>query len=745
MASPEPLSEGLLLFDRYQLEAPLGRPRTGHTWRARDQRLDMTVAIKVFDQHPQPSIVEQGVREHSDVTHPNLVRLYEFIGNAERCAVVTEHVEGRSLGTLLRNRINGCFEMQEIRKWTEQLLSCLSALHKKGRVHGDLNLENLLVTERNDLKVLDAGLREGRLTSRHADLAFGSPVCSSPQVLSGGAAQPADDLYAVGACVYELLTGRPVFSGGNIPMQIEAKQPALVNARRAELGVGGDPVPEEWETWIHECLAKERRDRPQSAEALIEIIKRSSGTTTRAVTAPAAPETSQAPLTATTLSAATAPVTYVSTPQGMAIPMMMAPQSQSSPWGKIILAAMAVGGGGLFYFGSWKPSREELKQMEMDFQKVRQTQNKATDDLGTLRELESVLNEFVARYAVVDIVYSERDDLLRSQAEERLDACAQKIKDVERALAEQLQKERDAKQTALKADFDKATEITNAPISARSKHMRWQALLDDYGDWDNPDSLQDNKMLADARKFADQFKLEQQKEKEQMQLYGQHLQLTIERAQGIQKNAALTPSLRWKAFNEAPKLPDKPQGEQEMDFTAQEAALQNLKQELDDGARKETPAEPHTLESLFASSSFAKASAEAKADLIRGAQRVLKAKGTLRIEQPDGQPGEATHRSIADFQINNGLLANGELNDMTLWLLGYEGGPLESTIKEKAKQQASSKPRKPYIPRCPPESIYEGVGGKIRLGKDQLFNRVNEAEYKKHLKYKAWQDKYGDL
>jgi peptidoglycan hydrolase-like protein with peptidoglycan-binding domain len=271
-------------------------------------------------------------------------------------------------------------------------------------------------------------------------------------------------------------------------------------------------------------------------------------------------------------------------------------------------------------------------------------------------------------------------------------------------------------------------------------------LLDDFGDWDNPDSLDDNKMIAEARASVEKFKAEQQRETEQMQRYGQQLELAIDNAITIRSNKALTAGMKWKSFLELPKLPSKAPGEQEQDFNKLEQSLEELRKELDEAARKETPAEPLTLEGLFANSSFKKLSAAGKGEMIRGAQNILKADGLLLMDQPDGQPGKATHQSIAEFQLKSGLVANGELNDLTLWFMGFEGPPPASVSAEAAK---TSKPtqtnKKPRIPKCPEKSIYDGFVGRTRLGKDQLFNRVNKEEYAKHLRYKAWQDKYGDL
>lgn len=74
-----------------------------------------------------------------------------------------------------------------------------------------------------------------------------------------------DDIYAIGATLYELLTGKPPLYSGNVLMQVQNKVPPSMAERRSDLGVSGKPIPMEWEQTIAACLAKEASDRPQTA------------------------------------------------------------------------------------------------------------------------------------------------------------------------------------------------------------------------------------------------------------------------------------------------------------------------------------------------------------------------------------------------------------------------------------------------------------------------------------------------
>ena len=129
-----------------------------------------------------------------------------------------------------------------------------------------------MVNARGQLKVADFGISRSlgeSMSSMTVQRNFsGTLVYMSPQQLQGEPSVPADDIYAIGATLYELLTTRPPFFTGDIPSQVHGKTPATIMDRRKSLGVTGGEVPLNWETAIARCLAKEPADRPDSAGAV---------------------------------------------------------------------------------------------------------------------------------------------------------------------------------------------------------------------------------------------------------------------------------------------------------------------------------------------------------------------------------------------------------------------------------------------------------------------------------------------
>jgi serine/threonine protein kinase len=144
-------------------------------------------------------------------------------------------------------------------------------------LHRDLKPANLLVNVAGELKATDFGISRSlsetatRLTGR-ADETSGTLPYLSPRQVRGRKPTAADDVYALGVTLYELLTGKPPFHSVDITHQVLEENPENMEARLAELGYSGEPIPLAWEQTIFACLAKEPNDRPQNAGEVVERL-----------------------------------------------------------------------------------------------------------------------------------------------------------------------------------------------------------------------------------------------------------------------------------------------------------------------------------------------------------------------------------------------------------------------------------------------------------------------------------------
>lgn len=269
------LAPGQRVFGRYTLIRVIGRGGMGVVWLARDEELKRSLALKFLPEsvaHDKEATEElkRETRRSLELTHPNIVRIYDFVHDTERAAIAMEHIDGRSLSAMKAEQPRQCFEVKEIAPWVQQLCAALDYAHKVGQVvHQDLKPANLMVNAKGQLKVTDFGIARSiadsvtRITAE--DTMGGTLVYMSPQQLNGEKPSASNDIYSLGATLYDLLTGKPPFFTGALAHQIEKKAPPPMSERRAEFQVEGEPIPAAWEETIAACLAKRPEERPESA------------------------------------------------------------------------------------------------------------------------------------------------------------------------------------------------------------------------------------------------------------------------------------------------------------------------------------------------------------------------------------------------------------------------------------------------------------------------------------------------
>ena len=185
-----------------------------------------------------------------------------------------EYVDGLNLHDLAREEPNRAFAWRKVLPWIPQLCGALNYAHSRGVIHRDLKPANLMLDRDGELRLADFGLATAATESsqeREGQIS-GTPAYMSPQQLCGTPADFTDDIYSLGACVFELLAGVPVFKGGgDVARQIQFEPAPLLFAVLEERGIQHE-IPGAIEEVLARCLSKNPRQRPASALELSNLV-----------------------------------------------------------------------------------------------------------------------------------------------------------------------------------------------------------------------------------------------------------------------------------------------------------------------------------------------------------------------------------------------------------------------------------------------------------------------------------------
>ena len=257
----------------YAIDRKLGEGGMGVVYAARDERLERTVALKMMSSLADDETARRRfwreARAAASVNHPNVCQLYEIGEDGGELFIAMELLDGEPLSSRMRR---GPLPVSEATSIALGMLAALSALHARGIVHRDLKPSNVFLTP-HGVKLLDFGLARpadpelARSLDSSANLTrsgmlVGSPGYMAPEQLTAEGLDARTDLFAVGAILFEMLAGRPAFSGNNFIDTLHAtlheQPPALT----------GSPTVAAVDRVIRRALAKQPGDRPASADAL---------------------------------------------------------------------------------------------------------------------------------------------------------------------------------------------------------------------------------------------------------------------------------------------------------------------------------------------------------------------------------------------------------------------------------------------------------------------------------------------
>ena len=271
----------------YEIVSALGAGGMGEVYKARDTRLDRTVAIKVLPEHvaSNPELKQRFEREAktiSSLNHPHICTLYDVGREGDTNFLVMEHLEGE---TLAQRLTKGSLPLEQALQIAIQIADALDKAHRKGITHRDLKPGNIMLTKAG-AKLLDFGLAKLRPGGAAGAVGLSNaPTISSlltgagsilgtfqymaPEQLEGQEVDARTDIFAFGAVVYEMVTGKKAFEGKSQASLIAA----IMHSEPPPISAIGEIVPSSLDRVVRTCLAKDPDERFQSAHDLKRAIE----------------------------------------------------------------------------------------------------------------------------------------------------------------------------------------------------------------------------------------------------------------------------------------------------------------------------------------------------------------------------------------------------------------------------------------------------------------------------------------
>ncbi|HWP85563.1 MAG TPA: serine/threonine-protein kinase [Terriglobia bacterium] len=269
-STPAGTPPGPASIGRYQILSELGRGAMGRVYRAFDPNIGRHIALKAIPLEATPPELAQRFRFEAQaagiLSHPNIVTIYDAGQDGGFLYIAMELVKGPTLQELLAP---GPLPLPQVISFSEQVAAALDHAHAHGIIHRDIKPANLML-QGTTLKVADFGVaKSGAAALTSTGQLLGTPQYLAPEVVKGAPADARSDIFAFGAVLYEMLTGRRAFGGdhiSNVIYRILSEQPPPPSQVYAGLPRGVDYV-------VRKALAKEPAERYASGAELVADLK----------------------------------------------------------------------------------------------------------------------------------------------------------------------------------------------------------------------------------------------------------------------------------------------------------------------------------------------------------------------------------------------------------------------------------------------------------------------------------------
>ena len=263
-----------VLDGRYALEALVGSGGMADVYRAKDQLLERTVAVKILHKQYENDTefitrFQREAKAAARITHPNIVNVYD-VGVAEgRHYIVMEYVPGRTLKERIKEE--GPVPVPQALQIARQIAGALAQAHANNLVHCDIKPHNILVMPDGNVKVADFGIARAvtESTMTYNDNIMGSVHYFSPEQARGTMITPKSDVYSLGVLLYEMLSGRIPFDG-NTAVSIARKH---LEEDPQPLHMIAPGIPPVVEALVTRMMAKDPAQRPDSSMLVQDIVR----------------------------------------------------------------------------------------------------------------------------------------------------------------------------------------------------------------------------------------------------------------------------------------------------------------------------------------------------------------------------------------------------------------------------------------------------------------------------------------
>lgn len=263
-----------ILNGRYALVAQQGSGGMSVIYKAIDRALGRTVAIKILRPSltSDPSFLDKfrnEARAVANLSHPNIVTVYDVGSDGPTHYIVMEMIEGQDLKKLIKT--NNSLPIERSLDLGIQICAGIGYAHRSGLVHADVKPQNILVTPADVVKVTDFGIAQALSNTqptKRAEIVWGSPHYFAPEQARGEAPTPQADVYAVGIVIFEMLTGQLPYSGANqqelAMAHIKDPIPSVSDINPA--------VPDRLSKMIYRAMSKDPRDRFRDADQFGNVL-----------------------------------------------------------------------------------------------------------------------------------------------------------------------------------------------------------------------------------------------------------------------------------------------------------------------------------------------------------------------------------------------------------------------------------------------------------------------------------------